>query len=108
MKKTDDANAQALPDLLRAARRDVDELRKKLLRELTTGTTAPTPVSTGRVIGLVHQYGAALVELTSVEDQIEQDSSTKYGLVQGDAVDLQQARQDVLDRITRFRDRGGS
>ena len=106
--KTDDAIAKALPELLRVARNKVEALRRKLLRELIFGTTGQSSVSIARVMGLVRQYGVAILEVTSVEDQIEHDSSTRYGLVQGDALDLQNARNEVADRIARFRDRRGS
>lgn len=105
MTQSDIANAQALPALLRAARAEVVELRKTLLGELSSKTVTNSPISTAQILIHVREYGAALLKLTSLEDQIDQDSTAICGIVQGNAVNLEDARREVIDRIARFRDR---
>ena len=107
MTKSVTANAQALPPLLHAARAEVTELRKTLLRELSSKTATNSPISTAQILTHVHAYGAALLNLTSLEDQIDQDSNAICGIVRGNAVNLDDARCEILNRITRFRERSG-
>lgn len=107
MRKTENANAQALPDLIRAARAEVFGLRKVLLRELSSKALRDSPISTAQILTHVREYGAALLKLTSLEDQIDQDSKAIRGIVQGNAVNLEDARREIIDRIARFRERSG-
>ena len=107
MKNSDHADAKALPSLVRAARADVTKLRNAILRELSTRSYRDSPVSTAHVLRLVREYGAALLKLTSLEDQVDQYSDSIRGIAQGNAVDLDNARREVLDRIARFRERRG-
>lgn len=105
MTHSDTADAHALAALLRAARADVLELRKALLRELSSKAVTNSPISTAEILVNVREYGAALLKLISLEDQIDQDSTAIRGIVQGNAVNLEDARREVVDRIARFRER---
>ena len=107
MTKTEQANAQALPTLLRAARADVTGLRNKLVRDLSNRTSENEVFSTAQILTYVRDYGVALLKQSSLEDQIDQNSSAIRGIVQGHAVNLEDARREVLDRIARFRERTG-
>jgi hypothetical protein len=107
MTKSEDANAQALPALLRAARADVNGLRNTLLEELSSRNLQNSPISTAQLLLYVREYGAALLKLTSLESQIDHDSTAICGIVRGNSVNLDDARREVIDRIARFRERSG-
>ncbi|MEJ6708186.1 MAG: hypothetical protein QNK92_05130 [Amylibacter sp.] len=108
MKKTEDANAQALLLLLRAAQVEVIEQRKILLSALSSKTLRHAPTSTVDVLTCVKKYGAAFLKLTSLEDQIDQDSKPLRNIVQGNADSIEDTRQEVTDRIARYRERSGN
>ena len=107
MTENEKADAKALPLLLRAAQADVRDLRKRIIRDLSWGEVGRDPISTAQVLTYVREYGAAVLKVTSLEAQIEKHSSAICGVVQGDAVNLEDARREVLDRIARFRERRG-
>lgn len=107
MKKTEDANAQALPLLLRAAQVEVIEQRKMLLSALSSKALRHANTSTADVLKHVKEYGAAFRKLTSLEDQIDQDSKPLRNVVHGNADSVEDSRQEVIDRIARFRERSG-
>lgn len=107
MTDIENADAQALPLLLRAAQTKVANLRRLIIRDLSVGETGTDPITTAQVLSNIRDYSAAVLNVTSLEAQIEKHSNAICGVVQGDAVNLEDARREVLDRIARFRERSG-
>ncbi|WP_145991905.1 hypothetical protein [Neptunicoccus cionae] len=107
MTNIEDVDVQALPLLLRDARAAVADLRKRIIRDLSERSPHAEPISTAQLLTLVREYSAAVLHVTSLEAHIEKHSSAIRGVVQGDAVNLNDARREVLDRLARFRDRSG-
>lgn len=107
MTDIENADAQALPLLLHAARREVANLRHLIIRDLSGGESPTDPSTTAQLLSYVGDYSAAVLNVTSLEAQIEKHSSA---IPDGDdsvAVNLENARREVLDRIARFRERNG-
>lgn len=107
MTDTETADAQALPLLLRAAQTEVANLRQLIIRDLSVGEAEADPVTTAQVLSNIRDYSAAVLNVTSLEAQIEKHSNALCGVVQVDAVNLEDARREVIDRIARFRERSG-
>jgi hypothetical protein len=107
MKEIDLTDAKAAPKLLQAAQIEVDTLKKRIVQSLSFGDGEDNLTPNILTLNYVRDYNAAIMRLTSLEAQIEKHSSAIRGVVIGDAVDLGKAKREVLDRITRFRERRG-
>ena len=108
MSDTEKADAQALPLLLRAARTDVATLRQLIIRDLSVVESPTDPSTTAQLLAYVSDYSAAVLNVTSLEAQIEKHTNAICGSVKGDVANLEDARREVIDRISRFRERSGS
>jgi uncharacterized damage-inducible protein DinB len=108
MKRTEDANGQALPLLLRAAQIELIERRKMLLSALSSKRPRHAFTSTADLLAHVKEYSAAFLKLTSFEEQIDRDSKSLRNAVHGNADRVEDSRQEVVDRIARFRERSGN
>ncbi|WP_069299633.1 hypothetical protein [Neptunicoccus sediminis] len=107
MTKIENVDVHALPLALREARAAVAELRQRIIRDLSEKSPNAEPMTTAQLLALVREYSTAVLHVTSLEAHIEKHSSAIRGVVQGDAVNLEDARREVLNRLARFRQRSG-
>ncbi len=98
-------DAQALPLQLQAARNKMKRLRQKIIQQISLRDESVELLPHALALSIAREYGLAVLEVTSLEAQIEEHSSAIYGVVQGGALNLDDAKREVFDRIARFRER---
>ncbi len=100
---------QAAADRVQRARENFARFSMNLERDierLESGDVSPKalgkdPKVTGR------QYEAALTYLHEQEAEFVKQCEAITGVINGDALDLAEAKQEILGRVTRLRERSG-
>lgn len=103
----DETDAAALSSRLDDARANATRLRSQIVNRLLEGEGSLDVLPTATVLEYIRGYSSAIFTVTCLEAQIGKHSSAKYDVVQGDGTNLDDARREVIDRITRFRERSG-
>ena len=91
---------------LKHARKVRARAKMDLIRELTRRRQKPGQIGNHeKIIATLRAYGAALAEMSRVEADIEEQQRIDPSLVSGGSIDLANARDEIIARIARFRER---